>query len=179
MKKTLALLAIMLTCATEARAQHTPVNSGLGMGFHLIQNQRDFGFGLQATSPYIAGGSFALRVRSSLMFNEGLLDTAIQWMPYYNLSIGLIGVGGKIGEHIRLYGEGGIVTLLPSDRFSSERMVVGGYGLFGFEFFMNRMVNYFIEIGGIGTGATADKIAGRPVYSNGMSISTGFRFQLE
>lgn len=83
-----------------------------------------------------------------------------------------------VGERIRLYGEGGVITIFPSSDFSSDDMVFGGYGLFGFEFFFGKMGNYFIEIGGIGTGAVADKIINRPIYSNGLSISTGFRFFL-
>ncbi|MBC8485793.1 MAG: hypothetical protein H8D45_07100, partial [Bacteroidetes bacterium] len=78
---------------------------------------------------------------------------------------------------IRLYGEGGIISLFPSDEFSSEEFVFGGYGLFGFEFYMNSRSNYFIEIGGVGTGATADNITNEPIYSNGLLISTGFRIQ--
>ncbi|HEY5825345.1 MAG TPA: hypothetical protein VIT44_13315, partial [Cyclobacteriaceae bacterium] len=65
------------------------------------------------------------------------------------------------------------------DKFSSEQFVFGGYGLFGFEFFMHSSSNYFIELGGIGTGARADKIASQPIYSNGFLISTGFRLNLE
>ena len=38
--------------------------------------------------------------------------------------------------------------------------------------------SYFIEIGGIGTGATADKVANKPIYSNGLMLSTGFRIYL-
>ena len=54
---------------------------------------------------------------------------------------------------------------------------MGGYGLFGFEFFMNSRNNYFIEIGGVGTGAVADKVANSPIYSNGLLINVGFRHQ--
>jgi hypothetical protein len=89
----------------------------------------------------------------------------------------LIGVVGQVGDNIRLYGEGGIIGLFPSDEFSSEDFVIGGYGLFGYEFYMNSWSNYFIEIGGVGTGATADKIENKPIYSTGLVISTGFRVQ--
>lgn len=50
-----------------------------------------------------------------------------------------------------------------------------GYGLFGFEFFISQNFNYHIEIGGVGTGATEDKIRNKRVYSNGLLINTGFR----
>jgi hypothetical protein len=76
---------------------------------------------------------------------------------------------------MRLYGEGGVIVLFPSSEFSSESEVLGGYGLFGFEFFFSHQSNYFIEIGGIGTGAVADKASGKPIYSNGLLINVGLR----
>jgi hypothetical protein len=56
---------------------------------------------------------------------------------------------------------------------------MGGYGLFGFEFFFTKFGNYFIEIGAVGTGAKADKVASKPIYSNGLTVSTGMRFILK
>ncbi len=51
---------------------------------------------------------------------------------------------------------------------------------FGFEFFFtentNRNPSYFIELGGIGTGAIANKLSSNPIYSNGFLISVGYRF---
>jgi hypothetical protein len=79
-----------------------------------------------------------------------------------------------------LYAEGGIVFLFPNPVFSDDDINLGGYGLFGFEFFFteetSRNPSYFIELGGIGTGAVADKIATNPLYANGFLISVGFRF---
>lgn len=37
-------------------------------------------------------------------------------------------------DRIRLYGEGGVTGLIPSDKFSTDNFVFGGYGLSGFEF---------------------------------------------
>ena len=100
------------------------------------------------------------------------------WTPYSNVSLGIMSVGGYLTDFLKLYGEGGVIGILPSNRFSTKDVAMGGYGLFGFEFFMQNGFNYFIEIGGIGTGATADKIATKPIYSNGLSVSTGFRVVL-
>lgn len=110
------------------------------------------------------------------MFNEYVLNNETEWTPYVNFSLGVVSVGGEVGGFMRLYGEGGVLILLPADEFSSESMEFGGYGLFGFEFFMNKKANYYIEIGGVGTGAKADKIVTKPIYSNGLLISAGFRF---
>ncbi len=164
---------------SSSYGQDRAINHGVGLGYQLIQFQRDFGLGLNFTSPYFAKDRIAVRIRGNLMFNENVQDQITTWTPYSNASLGLIGVGGMIGDHVRLYGEGGIVGLFPSSDFSSERFEFGGYGLFGFEFFMNRASNYFIEIGGIGSGAIADRIDNQPIYSNGLIISTGFRIHLK
>lgn len=78
-------------------------------------------------------------------------------------------------ERIRLYGEGGFIGLFPDSSFSDTDFVAGGYGVFGFEVFMDLRRRYFIEIGGVGTGAREDNTPGRPIYSNGLLISTGLR----
>lgn len=101
-------------------------------------------------------------------------------MPYTVYKLGLIGVGGMINQSIRLYGEGGIVYIIPNDDFSEENSVSGGYGLFGFEFFMNKgsSICYFIELGSMGIGASAEKLPGKPLYANGFSTSVGLRVHL-
>jgi hypothetical protein len=175
MKKPVSLLLFIFTLAIATLAQDDIISNKFSAGFHLSQYKDDFGFGLNLTSPYIAKNNLAFRLRGNIMFFEHIKDEETTWTPYSNLSIGIIGVGGKVGDFIRLYGEGGAILLFPSEEFSSESMVFGGYGLFGFEFYMNYSFNYFIEIGGIGSGATADKIDNKPIYSNGLSISTGFR----
>ena len=113
------------------------------------------------------------------MFNENVQNGTTTWTPYSNVTLGVIGVAGYVANFIRLYGEGGVIALFPSEDFSSENVILGGYGLFGFEFYMTSMSNYFIEIGAVGPGATADKIVNEPIYSNGLLISTGFRIQLK
>ncbi len=111
------------------------------------------------------------------MYNEHVdaANMEITWSPYTNFTLGVVGVGGTISDWARLYGEGGVLFILPNSAFSSSSVDVGGYGLFGFEFFMNPHVNYYIELGGVGSGAKADKIALNPIYSNGFLIQTGFR----
>lgn len=178
MKKTLFVIFAVFTFTGVLTAQdEETISNKFGASFHLCQYQRDFGFGMNITSPYFAHGRIALRLKGNMMYYQHIKGNLTTWSPYYNASLGIIGVGGKVGEFIRLYGEGGVVGLFPSEEFSSESFVVGGYGLFGFEFYMMRSFNYFIEIGGIGTGAVADKIQYEPIYSNGLLISTGFRAQ--
>lgn len=175
MKRNLLLVLIMVFGINTLKAQEKPIKNTLGIGFQLSQFQRDFGIGLNLTSPYFVNEKIAIRLKGNLIYNENVQDSITKWIPYSHLSFGIIGVGGKIGENIRLYGEGGVIALFPSNKFSSNKLEIGGYGLFGFEFFMNRGSNYFIELGGVGTGAIADKIVLKPIYSNGLLISTGFR----
>lgn len=158
--------------------EHFP-NNGFGIGFNINQYQQDFGFGLNLVSPYFASNKIAIRLKTNLMFNENIKNNTTDWDPYSNLSLGIIGVGGMVSERIRLYGEGGMIALFPSLAFSSESFVQGGYGQFGFEFFLSKCFNYYIEIGGIGTGARADKITNNPFYSNGLILGSGFRMFLK
>ena len=177
MKKLLLLPLFGLLAIGFTSAQEAQINNGFGLGFQLNQYQKDFGFGIQLTSPYFLHDRMAVRVRGNFMFHEHISVESQEytWTPYSNITLGLVGVGGYVGEHIRLYGEGGAMLLLPSDDFSSESSEIGFYGTFGFEFYSAPHINYFIEIGGVGTGAKADKIPLSPIYSNGLMLSVGFR----
>jgi hypothetical protein len=178
MKHFITFLFAFLMITKAASAQENPLNKGFGFGFQLVQYQKDFGFGLNVTSPAIIQDKIAIRLRGNLMYNEHLKNGEITWSPYSNITLGVVGFAGNVAEKIRLYGEGGVLGIFPSEEFSSKNAVIGGYGLFGFEFFMHESFNYFIEIGSAGTGATADKIPTKPIYSNGLSVSTGFRIYL-
>lgn len=155
------------------------LSTKMGFGFQVGQIQREFAIGLNLTSPYFMYDNIAVRVKGNLVWHEhinSIVETT--WTSYSNLSIGVVGVGGQVGTFVRLYGEGGVLFLFPSDDFSSESSELGGYGLFGFEFFMSPNMNYYLEVGGVGTGAIADKVIGKPIYSNGLLINVGFRFLL-
>ena len=154
------------------------LNSNLAIGFQLAQYQRDFGFGLNVTSPHFFNNSVAVRLRGNMVFNQHVDGLETVWTPYANLTLGVLGTATRVGEHIRLYGEGGVLFLFPNSDFSSESVEVGGYGLFGFEFYMGANSNYFIEIGGAGAGAQADEVPFSPIYSNGLILQVGFRAHL-
>jgi hypothetical protein len=57
-------------------------------------------------------------------------------------------------------------------------LTLGGYGLFGFEFFTAREspVTYFLQAGGLGSNGDANGLAGSPAYANGFVIETGIRW---
>lgn len=176
--KKLSLLALCTAFATIGFAQQSTLSKKMGFGFQLGQYQNDFGLGAQVTSPFFLYEKLAIRAKANIMWNEHLLDGLSTWSEYSNISVGVVGMGGEIANIIRLYGEGGLLIILPNENFSSNSSELGGYGLFGFEFFLGYNFNYYIEIGGVGTGAVADKIATQPIYSNGLIIQTGFRAQL-
>lgn len=160
-------------------AQEQSLSNGFGLGYQITQHQKDFGLGLNLTSPYFADNKIAVRARGNVMWHEHInSDFKNTWSEYYNLSLGLIGVSGEIAGFLRLYGEGGLIALLPSSNFSNEDLEMGGYGLFGFEFFSSPHFNYFIELGGVGTGALANKLSTEPLYSNGFLMNVGFRYQM-
>lgn len=90
-----------------AQSQEAAIHTGTGFGFQLNQYQRDFGLGLNFTSPFFAHDMLAVRLRANMMYNESVQNFKSSWVSYSNASLGLVGVGGMIGEYIRLYGEGG------------------------------------------------------------------------
>lgn len=172
---TTILILITFNSIAYAQEQEVPLNNGIGIGFNVTQIQKDFGLGLNVVSPYFFQKKMAIRVRGNFMFNENNPDSLVRWTPYSNFSVGLIGVGGMISQRIRLYGEGGAICLIPSKELSNNDFVMGGYGVLGFEFFVSKGFNYYLEIGGVGTGARAEKIINKPIYSNGFLIGTGIR----
>lgn len=172
------IVFVMAGLTGTAGAQQRGINNDINLGIQLSQYQQDFGSGITLTSPWFAQQRIAVRARSHVMFHEHVQEQETTWTPYLNAALGVAGKTGCIGGSILLYGEGGVIGLFPSNKFSSESFEFGGYGLFGFEFYMNSDNNYFIEIGAAGTGAKADEIVNEPIYSNGFTISTGFRLLL-
>ena len=177
MIKTISIAIAAILLALQMQAQES-LNKRFGIGGQVGQHQRDFGIGINITSPYFANQKMAVRLKGNLVWNEHLnSNSEATWSPYSNLSLGFVQSVAEINNSIRLYGEGGAIFLFPSGEFSSKSIQFGGYGLFGFEFFIDRHINYFFEAGGVGTGARADKIVGKPIYSNGFLTNVGVRLQ--
>lgn len=100
------------------------------------------------------------------------------WSPYGTVQLGFRGRHSIIKNTLFVYGEGGTVLITPTSALSTRQTIVGGYGLLGFELLATNRLGYFIELGGMGTDATADKLVSKPIFSNGFTISTGIRFRL-
>ena len=175
---TAMVIAIATTLLPLQGQAQDRLNRNFGIGGQVGQYQRDFGIGLHMTSPYFANGTSAVRLKGNLVWNEHLNSISeTTWTSYSNLALGLVRSVGGMNGFIRLYGESGAILLFPSDAFSTEFIQFGGYGLFGTEFLLDEHMSYFLEAGGVGTGARADKVAGVPIYSNGFVINVGVRAQ--
>lgn len=144
------------------------------VGAGLMDCAGDFGLCGSVTTPWFFRKTAAIRAGGFVLWRNGA-----DWIPYYGAKLGLVGGSFMANGDIRLYGEGGGVFLFPSARFDEDPFVFGGYGLFGFEFFIDRTasgLSYFIELGSNGIGAKAEKETGSPIYMNGFSTSVGLRW---
>src|SRR6056297_3254991 len=177
--KLIILPSILLAAfSMNAQEEEANVRHGFSMGMQVGQIQQDFRTGLNLTSPYFANNRVAVRMRGNLAYHQHSDGEHETWTPYFGATIGMVGVAGEILGAMRCYGEGGIIGLIPNPDFSNEEFVTGGYGIFGFEFCFDGPVSYFTEIGGAGTGASADLVPGEPIYSNGLIINAGVRFTM-
>lgn len=147
-------------------------------GFQLVKLHNEFGIGTHMLTPEYKN----LRINAKINLNWlAHIDSQGNqtWTDFLNNLVG-VNYNVSITNRMILYSEGGVVFLYPSSIFSNKPFNFGGYGLFGFEFFFTdnskRNPSYFIELGGIGTGAVANKIASNPIYANGFLISVGYRF---
>jgi hypothetical protein len=173
--------ALASVCYSQTKTESTQdVNvaaSRPSVGFHLNQFQNDFGLGLDLTSPYFFKHRIALRASANWQWLQSISPTTMvnDWASYQAFKVGVTGFRTSITTGLYIYSEGGVVLVLPDQIFSDESSVMGGYGLFGFEFFANKSFCYYLEMGGMGLGEVAEKALYKPIYSNGFTASVGFR----
>jgi hypothetical protein len=149
-------------------------SSGASFGGVVSQVQNDFGFGLEMVSPRFLRGSFAVAATGKLNYVAGA-----DWERYGYGTLSLMAGITSPTPTTNLYGKAGIVGVIPSDDVARDYDVgLGALGAFGFEFFFSEERNgsYFIELGGVGTGAEADAMAGEPIYANGFLANVGVRY---
>jgi hypothetical protein len=143
-----------IICATCDSAQ--TISNKLEIGFNMSQYQKDFGVGIHFISPYFIKKNVAIRAGTNIQWLENFNGTETTVTTYQNIQLGIRGRRVMVTHNISIYGEGGSFIILPNSDFSSQGSVFGGYGLFGFEFKIVPRFGYFIELGGVSTGATAD-----------------------
>jgi len=161
---------LLISFRISAQQQNTP-----GVGIGINQLQKDFGIGLHLVSPYFANNRVAVRAGANLQWLQHMKGNETTWSPYGSFQLGIRGRQPVIEDKIYLYGEGGSILLLPNSTFSTEKAHWGGYGLFGFEFWATPKFGYYLELGGVGTGAKANKVSAAPIYANGFTGSVGCR----
>ena len=178
------LVLVVPVEAQEQKAEETakPARSSkFSIGFGLQTIQDDFGLELNLTTPYFANQMVAWRFRGGVAWANGIPDGEAEedWLLYAPVRFAFVGSWAFAADRIRLYSEGGSIMIFSVQDVSSETYAgVGGYGLFGFEFFANDHVpvTYFFEGGGMGTNAEADKMKGDPSLANGFFASVGIRW---
>lgn len=182
MKLNFTLLLVLFTFCLTAQEAETKEDENEGrisnktsIGFQLSENQGDFGTGLTITSPFFLKNKLAVRLSGNVMFFSRANNPETAWDPYGHLALGLVSASPEIKGFLRLYSEFGFIGVIPNQSLTDDRFKLGGYGLFGFEFYMSPNSNYFIELGGQGVGTEAEKLDDNPIFSNGFMINVGFR----
>lgn len=148
------------------------------IGLNVSQYQKDFGLGVNLTSPYFIKSKFAIRAGTNFQWFENFNGKETEWKNYQNFQLGIRSRSPIINDKIYIYGEGGVILILTNRDVSSKKNGFGGYGLFGFELKPSQNFTYFIELGGVGSDATADKSLNKELYSNGFLTTVGFRVGL-
>src|SRR5690606_20448021 len=97
-----------------------------------------------------ANNSVAVKLGGNFQWLQYAENNETVWTPYQNIQMGFRGRHPIIENKIFVYGEGGVVLLLPASKFSTKNTLSGGYGLFGFEFLTHHRSGYYFEAGGMG-----------------------------
>lgn len=148
------------------------------IGAGIQRQQNDFGVGINLTSPYFASGAIAVRAQAAINWLDADVDEGDSWQPYMSNRLGVVARKAVIADKVNVYGEAGALLLLPHESFSDTELRSGGYGLFGFELCLSPSLVQYLEVGGMGTGAKAEKLPGSPIYANGLHIGVGMRYHL-
>jgi hypothetical protein len=181
--KTHMLLAIVLFsfwgAATPLSAQQTQEGERFRVGFQLGQSGVDFGLGLNLSIPLVREVLSLRLTAGNHWLTHQQAETTVS-SPYQVVRLGTAPVGWFVANRMRVYGEGGVSVLFPNAEFSAARQVVGGYGVFGFECFVQEAwgSSLYFEIGGTSAGAQAREVSGQPTFGAGLLINAGFRVAL-
>ena len=157
MKKICIITILILSVAGTLSAADSS-----SIGFEIGELGPDLVLGCRITSPWLFGGYAAARISGDIAWNRSNL-----WSLYGIFRVGLIGSSEQINEFARLYGEGGGMLFWNED--SAGTFIIGGYGLFGFEFFAweGSPLSYFIEAGT--NGSSLSRLTGFNVRT-GLSV---------
>jgi hypothetical protein len=180
-----AVCLLLLTTTLRAQDAPTPAPDDRGnraaVGWEISSFANNYGFGARLDTPHFAKGKLHVQIAGSLAWVQGVPagESDTTWAPYTLLRVGIVR-STPIGNRFRFYGGGGFALVLPTNDLSAKRAQGGGYGLTGLELSMpeSSRTRWFLEVGGMGTGARGDRLANSPIYANGFTIGWGFRYQL-
>lgn len=141
------------------------------LGIHANTFDKDFGGGIHVISPKFTRANLAIKVSGSYNVHQSKYS-------YTNLLVGIRTSRTLVKDKWIGYAEGGNAIIFPSNDFPSQRAVLGGYGLLGFEYVRLHNTDIYIEFGGIGTGAKSNLEGIGKTYANGLLINVGLRFNV-
>ena len=182
----LVVMTLTLTALAggSARADHE-ARDGWAIGYELHRAQDDFGMGGSIATPRFAGDRLRIAIGAGGAWSPHAVtsDGEQDWAGYGQLDLVLEAGARAPGSPVRIYGFGGPMLFLRPERLSDDGLALGGVGGFGFEYYFmddgrDGPVSYFTELGGLGTSARADKLAGSPMLANGFLIAVGLRWTL-
>lgn len=175
MRKVLLLPSItLLFLLIIPRAGHCQRILGVGIGMN--QAVSDYGMGINLTSPLIVQ-RIQLRLSANIQGLQGVPASAdrARLYGYENIRLGVIGKPKYVADRVIIYGEGGPGVLINSARVTTKKMNLLGYGVIGGEYLLRNKLWIYLEGGGIGSGAEADKLIGKPMYATGLFFGMGLR----
>jgi hypothetical protein len=148
----------------------------LGIGIGMNQAVSDYGMGINLTSPLIAR-SVQFRLSANIQGLQGVPAGAdrARLFGYENIRLGVIGKPKYVADRVIIYGEGGPGVLINNARVTTKKMNLLGYGVIGGEYLLRGKLWMYLEGGGIGSGAEADKLVGKPMYATGLFFGMGLR----
>jgi hypothetical protein len=153
--------------------------TALRAGFMIQEFAGDFGLGLQLDIP-TAQHWPVIWLAGSWLWKEIPVNNDFGEARFQTVRLGLASKSFKVDDQIRVYGEGGVKAILLNDELSTESLELGGYGLFGFEFFVREYGGsaIFLEMGGSSVGNGIERKEGIPTLGSGFMMGAGFRLAL-
>jgi len=182
--KRMVVIVMMLIVTTGLFAIDGNKKDNFAIGFNLSESNGNFGLGFEISSPYFAQDFLAIRGQANMDYLSNPVfaeHDEVYWGIFTVFRLGLVGVGGRVLNAFRYYGEFGGICVLPNSDLSNDDYHPGIYGLFGFEFFMSENdsnpVSYYIELGTNSIWDQADdKFSSNIDYYSGFAVGTGLRF---
>lgn len=168
MKKIFALCLFLCAFGLYAESASSKDVFGVGLDFALNANgATDFGMSAGITAPWFFGNHFSFKSNGGIFFRKNA-----DWKTYYQVDFYFMGGSLMESANIRLYGGGGPIFVFPASA-DEKKVLFGGGGFFGFEFYVASEptgFSYFIELGGSGFATK------KSFDINGFTAKTGFRY---